>query len=120
MSRSIASASAAVGPSGRLLGRSYTGFRGTTTAPALPFPWMGSTAARGGGQGPCGGAGLRTPGTMLAATPTGRPARPEPPVSVAIQGLALSAGTLSPAIPAATREVLGACPHDCPDTCSLV
>ncbi|WP_427913638.1 molybdopterin-containing oxidoreductase family protein [Ramlibacter sp. MMS24-I3-19] len=32
----------------------------------------------------------------------------------------MSAGTLSPAIPAATREVLGACPHDCPDTCSLV
>ncbi|HEY1226947.1 MAG TPA: molybdopterin-dependent oxidoreductase, partial [Ramlibacter sp.] len=32
----------------------------------------------------------------------------------------MSAGTLAPVTPAATRQVLGACPHDCPDTCSLV
>jgi anaerobic selenocysteine-containing dehydrogenase len=27
---------------------------------------------------------------------------------------------VSPATPLATRQVLGACPHDCPDTCALV
>src|SRR6476661_7515689 len=128
MSRSIASCAAVVGPQERLLSRSYTALRGATTALALPLPWMSRATRQHGRARPARGWGgsLRRPGradagTMAAGTPGGLAGSPgAPPPPRAPKDLALSAGTLSPVISAAPQQVLGACPHDCPDTCSLV